>query len=130
MQIQPHMQQSANAATNIDTTAAIVYCPMCALPSHTAQELIAAMNPLSNAGILQHMFTFLPGHWLFLGAVCKEWAAIYASRRDHLMVYCLNVRGWNHFNHYSPKTTLFRTVVASPAAVRMAHSCGLAVNMG
>jgi hypothetical protein len=45
------------------------------------------------------------------------------------MVYCLNVRGWNHFNHYSPKTTLFRTVVEFPAAVRMAHSCGLAINM-
>jgi hypothetical protein len=85
------------------------------------------MNPLSNAGILQHVFTYLPGHWLFLGAVCKEWATVYASIGDHSMVYCLNVRGWNHFNKCSSKTTLYRAAVASPAAVRLAHSCGLAI---
>jgi hypothetical protein len=40
---------------------------------------VAEIDPLRDAGILQHIFEFLPGCWLFLGAVCREWEAVYAS---------------------------------------------------
>jgi hypothetical protein len=46
------------------------------------QALVAVCNPLRDAGIKQHIFSFLPGQWLFLGAVCKEWEALYASIAD------------------------------------------------
>jgi hypothetical protein len=41
--------------------------------------VLAEIDPLRDAGILQHIFEFLPGCWLFLGAVCREWEAVYAS---------------------------------------------------
>jgi hypothetical protein len=39
-------------------------------------------NPLRDVGILQHVFTFLPGCWLFLGAVCREWKLVYADMAE------------------------------------------------
>jgi hypothetical protein len=36
----------------------------------------AVAEPLRDACVLNQVFTFLPGHWLFLGAVCKEWEAL------------------------------------------------------
>jgi hypothetical protein len=43
------------------------------------KQALVAGNPLRDAGILRNVFSFLPGHWLFLGAVCREWAAVYAA---------------------------------------------------
>jgi hypothetical protein len=34
-------------------------------------------NPLMDAGILQQVIKFLPGSYLFLSAVCREWKAVY-----------------------------------------------------
>jgi hypothetical protein len=42
----------------------------------------AERNPLKDTGILQQVFSYVPGHWLFLGAVCREWEAVYASITD------------------------------------------------
>jgi hypothetical protein len=42
----------------------------------------AENNPLRDAGILEQVFTFLPGHWLFLGAVGRAWEAVYTGMED------------------------------------------------
>jgi hypothetical protein len=90
---------------------------------------IAAKGPLRDPGILQHIFSFVPGHWLFLGAVCREWEAIYACVADQ-QVLKLSLYG-SFASHplitYGSKTTLYSAAVASPAATRLARRCGLAV---
>jgi hypothetical protein len=32
---------------------------------------------LSEAGILERVLSFLPGHWLYLGGVCRAWMQSY-----------------------------------------------------
>jgi hypothetical protein len=95
------------------------------------QALAAASDPLRDAGILQHVLAFLPGNWLILGAVCREWNAAYAGMADQQLC------GFNVHSVLDTrivkrktvicgrKTTLFSAAVASPAVARRAHSCGL-----
>jgi hypothetical protein len=90
------------------------------------QALVAASNPLKDAGILQHVFTFLPGCWLLLGAVCKEWNAVYAHMDDQ------QVHSFDLYTKSIPvncdcMTTLYTAVVASSATVLLACDCGLAI---
>jgi hypothetical protein len=97
------------------------------------QALAAASDPLRDVGILQHVLAFLPGNWLILGAVCREWNAVYAGMVDHQH----QLRGFNLRSILDTrilkrktaicgrKTTLFSAAVASPAVARLAHSCGL-----
>jgi hypothetical protein len=40
------------------------------------------LSPLQDEGLLLQVFTFLPGHHLFISAVCKDWKAVYASMAD------------------------------------------------
>eukprot|EP00953_Heterococcus_sp_UTEX-ZZ885_P016787 9417-Heterococcus_DN1.PRE.1 len=47
--------------------------------SREEEALAALSNPLRYDGILQQVFAFIPGNWLFLSAVCSEWRAIYAN---------------------------------------------------
>jgi hypothetical protein len=87
------------------------------------QALVAVTNPLRDAGILQQVFTFLPGHWLFLGAVCSEWNAVYAGIAEQ------RVRSLKLDYNAEPvtcgiRTTLYSAAVASPATVRLALSSG------
>jgi hypothetical protein len=42
------------------------------------KQVLLVENPLRDAGILQQVLKFLPGNWLFLGAVCREWRTIYS----------------------------------------------------
>jgi hypothetical protein len=91
------------------------------------QALVAMTNPLRDAGILQRVFTFLPGHWLFLGAVCREWQDSYADMGEQ------HISSFNSLVYNKPvpcgtKTTLYSAAVASPATARLASSCGLAVD--
>jgi hypothetical protein len=84
------------------------------------QALAAVSNPLRDAGILERVFTFLPGCWLFLGAVCREWRSVYAGLADQQKL-CIDVQGHPaRWLRYGAKTTLFSAVVASPATVRLA----------
>ena len=90
------------------------------------QDMAAAFDPLRDADILKHVFTFLPGNWLFLGAACNEWRAVYAGMTDQ------QVRMFNLFYPWlcatcGSTTTLYSTAVASPATARLAVSCGLSV---
>ena len=81
---------------------------------------------LTDAGILQHVFTFLPGNWLYLGAVCSEWKAVYACMEDQ-QVCSLSLYGNKVVVVYGPKTTLHSAAVASPATARLARDLGLRV---
>jgi hypothetical protein len=84
---------------------------------------------LGERGILQHVFTFLPGNWLLLGAVCKEWATVYASIADR-QVHAVSLHGNDELVICCSRTTFYSAVVASPATVRLAQSCGLAIGVG
>eukprot|EP00953_Heterococcus_sp_UTEX-ZZ885_P016773 9409-Heterococcus_DN1.PRE.5 len=90
------------------------------------QALSAASNPLRDAGILKQIFSLLPGTYLFLGAVCREWRAVYAGIKlghvrswtlddDDMSVACNSV------------STLCSAAVASPATAKLANDCGLRV---
>jgi hypothetical protein len=89
------------------------------------QALVAAADPLNDAGILRQVFTFLPGTWLFLGAVCSEWTTIYASTAAK-QVRSFTLHGISRLVTCGAKTTLYNAAVASPAAARLAYECGLA----
>jgi hypothetical protein len=52
----------------------------------------AVFDLLGEAAILRHVFSFLPGNWLFLGAVCREWQAVYASQA-YQSVYSISLYG-------------------------------------
>jgi hypothetical protein len=91
------------------------------------QALAAACDPLKDAGILQHVFKFLPGHWLFLGAVCAEWNAVYASIGDQT-ISRFSLRGNDKLVSCGAKTTLYSAAVASPATARLACELGLNTN--
>ena len=91
----------------------------------TQNQALVESDPLRDAGILRHVFMFLPGHWLILGAVCKEWQAVYAGM-DEEELCCFDVYGGFVFwqTCYS-KTTLYSAAVASSARARLACRCGL-----
>jgi hypothetical protein len=90
------------------------------------QEVTAASNPFSNTGILKQVFTFLPGNWLFLGAVCSEWRAVYAELADQ-QVHTFRLYGNSKRVTCGTKTTLFSAAVASPATARLACESGVQI---
>jgi hypothetical protein len=95
-----------------------------AMPKKQKQELPLESGPLRDAGILEHVFSFLPGIWLFLGAVCREWQAVYSNMNGQ------QVRSLNLYVHIKKflcnnKITLHSAVVASPATIRLAIDSGL-----
>jgi hypothetical protein len=72
------------------------------------------------------VFTFLPGHWLFIGAVCREWQALYAGIEDQQV--CSFYLDYNsELFTCGRKTTLYSAAVASPVTARLARSSGLAI---
>jgi hypothetical protein len=91
------------------------------------KSVAAGANALSDADILQHVFTFLPGNWLYLGAVCSEWSAAYAGIADQ-QVWRTLLNGSSELVTCGTKTTLFSAVIASPVRVRLARDAGLAVS--
>jgi hypothetical protein len=82
-----------------------------------------ANTVLSEAAILHHLFSFLPGHWLYLGAVCRAWMLSY--KRAHMSEICIAepqrgkkvVCGWC--------TTLLSAVFQSPSRLRLARDSGV-----
>jgi hypothetical protein len=84
----------------------------------------AASNPLKDAGILRHVFSFLPGSYLFIGAVCNEWSQSYACMENQQLC---KVSLYNNINFVMSdcRSTLYCAAVASPATARLAARCGL-----
>jgi hypothetical protein len=95
--------------------------------SQQPQAVGATPSPLREAGILRQVFVYLPGNWLYLGAVCSEWRAVYACLDDQ-QVCSLDVHGKKKVLMYGPKTTLYSAAVASPATARLACELGLQIN--
>eukprot|EP00953_Heterococcus_sp_UTEX-ZZ885_P022089 12264-Heterococcus_DN1.PRE.2 len=92
------------------------------------QNLSAVCSPLKDAGILQQVFTFLPGCWLFLGAVCSEWRQCYAGIGGQQLCG-FRENGSKMLVSCGFETTLYSAVVASPETARLARTSGLAVSM-
>jgi hypothetical protein len=88
------------------------------------QAAAETSDPLKDAGILQQVFAFLPGHYLFLGAVCREWNALYAGMADQL-VRSVRLDGLLKLVACGPKSTLYSAAMASPATVRLACELGV-----
>jgi hypothetical protein len=98
-----------------------------ALTRKQKQDAVEAANPLRNAGILKQVFSFLPGHWLFLGAVCKEWNALYSSIGGQ-QVYSIRLYESSKHMTCESRSTSYSSAVASPETVRLACEHGLAVH--
>jgi hypothetical protein len=67
------------------------------------------------------------GHWRFLGAVCKEWEALYAAIKAQ-QLRSETGRLYNNYDEFvlcGTKTTLSSAAVATPATARLAVECGL-----
>jgi hypothetical protein len=62
--------------------------------------------------------------WLFLGAVCKEWEALYASLAAQQLRSC-DLVYIKKILTCETKETLFSTAFASPVTARLAFDCGL-----
>jgi hypothetical protein len=73
---------------------------------------------------MQQVFSFLPGSWLFLAAVCREWKALYAGIGVK-KVRCINGA---RLAKCAANTTLYSAAVAAPAIASLARSCGLEIS--
>jgi hypothetical protein len=74
---------------------------------------------LCDASILERVFSFLPGHWLYLGAICRAWMQSYKdlpSREIVTVDCCEDVKraacDWS--------TTLMESAFQSPSRLRLA----------
>jgi hypothetical protein len=92
------------------------------------QALAAVPDPLREAGILKQVFAFVPGNYLFLGAVCREWNTVYVG------IGAWQVRSISFDEYYKPvlcgySTTLCSAAFASPTSARQAcdSECGLQI---
>jgi hypothetical protein len=74
----------------------------------------------------------LPGQYLFIGAVCKEWEAVYAGIADQQVcnICCFCLDEVFKLETCGARTTLYSAAVASPATARLACISGLAVREG
>jgi G3E family GTPase len=88
-----------------------------ASPSSKQDIAAAIADSLRDACILKQVFTFLPGHYLFLGAVCREWEIVYASMAEQQLRSC-DLVYINKIVTCETKETLFSAAVASPATAR------------
>eukprot|EP00953_Heterococcus_sp_UTEX-ZZ885_P020599 11517-Heterococcus_DN1.PRE.1 len=95
-----------------------------ASPPSTQEMQATVADPLRDACIVKQVFAFLPGHWLFLGTVCKEWEALYADMAEQQLYSC-NLLLHKKTVTCGIRTTLYSAAVASPATVRLAFYCGL-----
>jgi hypothetical protein len=92
--------------------------------SRARVHTVDASTILSDAAILQRVFSFLPGNWLYLGGVCRDWMLCYKHLPDSDIFFKDAFQrtkkadcGW--------RTTLMRAVVQSPSRLRLAVHCGL-----
>jgi hypothetical protein len=93
-------------------------------PSSKQDKPAAIADPLRDACILKQGFTFLPGHYLFLGAVCREWEIVYASMAEQQLRSC-DLVYIKKIVTCEIKESLFSAAVASPATARLVYDCGL-----
>jgi hypothetical protein len=90
------------------------------------QAVAAASHPLADASVLQQVFSVVPGHWLFLGAVCREWRDAYAELADQ-QVFSIDHHLDDQLVTCGSTSTLYSAAVASPATARLASKSGLKI---
>jgi hypothetical protein len=82
---------------------------------------------LSDASILERVFSFLPGHWLYLGGICRAWMQNYK-----LLLACkiLTVGCDKPFKRVACvwHTTFMNAAFQSPSRLRLAVARGLLLN--
>jgi hypothetical protein len=82
---------------------------------------------LGEAGILEVVLSCVgPGHWFFVAAVSSLWRKVYAEI-ERVQVHAGRAYGSQYYLRY-PKMTLYSSVLASTARLRLAHDGGLACN--
>jgi hypothetical protein len=92
------------------------------------RAVVSSAPPLKDPSILLHILSILgPGQHLFISAVSRAW------RESYERVGSVQMAGINHqytnqavLHTITSKTTLCSAIFGSPAAVRLAHDCGLA----
>jgi hypothetical protein len=88
------------------------------------KHLLTVADPLRDAGILEHILGFLPGNWLFLGAVCREWQLVYAGIADQQVCSASLYRSTSKLLTCGTKTTVYnKTVLDSTLMCRPWLSC-------
>jgi hypothetical protein len=83
---------------------------------------------LSDASILERVFSFLPGNWLFLGGVCRAWMQSY----KHQPTCEISTKGcYENAKRVACdwSTTLMQAVFQSPSRLRLAAACGLQLDL-
>jgi hypothetical protein len=76
-------------------------------------------DPLSEAGILERVLSFVPKQWLFLAPVSSLWRSVYTR------LAAGEVQSVDAYGTVSTCVTLYSSVFASPSRVRLAHARGL-----
>jgi hypothetical protein len=74
--------------------------------------------------MLKQVFAFLPGNWLFLGAVCREWQTVSINMADQ-QVHSFQFEGGTNLVTCDARTTLYSAAVATPAIARLAQKAGM-----
>eukprot|EP00953_Heterococcus_sp_UTEX-ZZ885_P003743 2536-Heterococcus_DN1.PRE.4 len=100
-----------------------VSAPQCTM-SRARVYTVDASTILSDAAILQRVFSFLPGHWLYLGGVCHEWMHCY-KQMPVCEVSTVDCFHGNKSVACTWRTTLASAVFQSPSRVRLAVASGL-----
>jgi hypothetical protein len=86
-------------------------------------------NPLCQTGVLQRVLSYVgPGHWIFLSTVSSLWREWYSRVADRTIQTrqfefgdCIETADFTCV----PQMTLFSSIFASPARVRLVHARGL-----
>jgi hypothetical protein len=88
---------------------------------------VDSSNPLHDTSILGRVCGYVgPGYWLLCGAVCRKWKAVYAGVADQKM-RSFSLTSNNKLVICGNRSTLYSAAIASPATVRLAIRCGLAI---
>jgi hypothetical protein len=79
---------------------------------------------LSEAGILERVLSFLPGHWLYLGGVCRAWMQSY-KRMKSCDIHGISAYMRDRAIACDWSTTLMEAVFQSPSRVKLAVASDL-----
>jgi hypothetical protein len=92
---------------------------------HCNSASIASLNPLSEAGTLNHVLGFVgSGHWLFCSLVDKLWLQIYQSLQNS------SESAANYIALYGEHITYSSSAFSSVSRLQLAADCGLLLATG
>jgi hypothetical protein len=92
--------------------------------SRARLDTLEASTILSDTAILEHVFSFVPGNWLYLGGVCRAWMRSY-ERIGVCEICSIGRHGPCVDSTFDWRTTLMGAVFQSPARLTWAADCGV-----